>query len=114
MILGEFSSKVVAVTGGASGIGRGIVEAFASEGAKVFFADVNEDRGLNTCHDIRMTCIPESEVAYKRADLSKSEEAMDFINHVLSAISILKDSGGIKPGTFFNGGTVKVVELKFK
>jgi 3-oxoacyl-[acyl-carrier protein] reductase len=35
--------KAAIVTGGASGFGRGIVEAFAAEGARVMVADLNEE-----------------------------------------------------------------------
>ncbi len=37
----RFANKVAVVTGGASGFGKGIVEKFINEGAKVLIADIN-------------------------------------------------------------------------
>jgi len=44
----NFDGKSVVVTGGASGIGRATVLAFAAAGAKVFFGDLNAEGGAET------------------------------------------------------------------
>ena len=42
---GSLSGKVAIVTGGASGLGRGIVEKFVAEGGDVVIADINDSDG---------------------------------------------------------------------
>ena len=45
---GQLDGRVALVTGGAEGIGRGIVQRFLDEGARVMVADVNEALGQQT------------------------------------------------------------------
>ncbi|MCJ2187210.1 SDR family oxidoreductase [Novosphingobium sp. 2638] len=41
----ELQDRKVIITGGASGIGAGLVEAFVAQGAKVAFVDIQDDQG---------------------------------------------------------------------
>jgi 3-oxoacyl-[acyl-carrier protein] reductase len=94
--MGRLEGKVAVVTGGARGIGRGIVEAFAAEGADVAVADV----------------LPEGEAApllpglerlgrrglYLRTDVSKEGEVRDMVGEVIEAlgrIDVLVNNAGV-------------------
>jgi NAD(P)-dependent dehydrogenase (short-subunit alcohol dehydrogenase family) len=48
----ELAGKVAVVTGGASGLGEGLVRRFAAEGAKVVIGDVQEDEGQQLAADL--------------------------------------------------------------
>ncbi|MBV9515767.1 MAG: SDR family NAD(P)-dependent oxidoreductase, partial [Mycobacteriaceae bacterium] len=48
----ELAGKVAIVTGGASGLGEGLVRRFCAEGATVLIGDVDRDRGSAVASEI--------------------------------------------------------------
>ena len=69
--MSEFKNKVVFVTGGAYGLGREVVRAFARQGAKVSFVDINEDRANDTVTQVRDEG---GEAMFIRADVRQESE----------------------------------------
>lgn len=61
---GELAGKVAIVTGGASGLGEGLVRRFAAEGANVLIADIDRDAGVALAADMgEQTRFVEADVA---------------------------------------------------
>ena len=50
--MGRLDSRVAVITGGGDGIGAGIAQRFAEEGARVVIAEMNEERGRATADEI--------------------------------------------------------------
>src|ERR1700754_5033778 len=66
-MVNELLDKVAIVTGGASGIGAGIVEKFLSEGARVVIADIECDRGEGLAGKLG------GDAVFRSADVSNPE-----------------------------------------
>ena len=87
--------KAALVTGSTSGIGLGIAEAFAKQGANIVlngFGDRAEIERLR----VRLTESCKVSVAYDGADLSKPDAIEAMLKSVLGAVDILVNNAGIQ------------------
>jgi len=88
----RFANKVVAVTGGASGIGLAAVRRFHNEGASVVIADVN-DMGQAIAAELGA-----DRCCYQHADVSSWEEVQALVRRaqgVFGGLDILVNNAGI-------------------
>jgi NAD(P)-dependent dehydrogenase (short-subunit alcohol dehydrogenase family) len=88
----DLSGKVVIVTGGANGIGRGTVELFVQEGAKVVIADVDESRGTQLCEALGRSA------RFKRTDVSDRQALQSLIDFTVAefgGLHIMFNNAGV-------------------
>lgn len=106
----------VVITGASQGIGQGIAERFASEGANLFLVSRNMDKQARWQQDL----IEKFGIAVStfNADLAKRDEVLAFANAVLSAweeIDVLvNNAGSFVPGSVYNepdGHLEQMIEL---
>lgn len=93
----RLEGRVAVITGAAKGIGKGIAQVFAGEGAKVVIADLDDEAGMETAEEIRHAG---GEAVFLSVDVTRQVEtekmAQEAINHY-GRIDILASNAGIYP-----------------
>ena len=93
----DLRDKVAVVTGGAAGIGRGIVEALLDEGARVVIADIEVPVLERTVEDLR----PRGDVRGVVTDVSDYDSVQALADTVFSAYGachVLWNNAGVTSG----------------
>ena len=77
--MGRMDGKVVAITGGAGGIGAATVKRFLEEGAQVAFCDMNSEKGIAFEKELGT-----DDALFTSADISQEADAARFIGESVS------------------------------
>ncbi|MCG8671520.1 MAG: glucose 1-dehydrogenase [Pseudomonadales bacterium] len=103
----ELENKVAIVTGGASGFGKAIAEAFIEEGAKVVIADLN----IDAANDV-VNCLGRSARAFQVDVTSPQQvqEMVDFTEHEFGGLNVMINNAGT---THHNKPMLEVSEAEF-
>ena len=80
---GELAGKVAIVTGGARGLGRGMVELFVEEGARVVVADVREDEGTSLARELG------DAVRFRPTDVSNRDAVQALVDFAVAEFGTL-------------------------
>ncbi len=96
----SLEGKVAIITGGNSGIGRGMAELFAKAGAKLCLVGQNEERGASA---VQMVKDAGSEAFFVKADVSNAQEVKAFVEETVERYGqlniMVNNAGRIAQGT---------------
>jgi len=89
--MGKLQDRIVIITGGASGLGRGCAELFAEEGATVVVADLQEDTGRELADTLGGAYLP-----VDVADPASVEQMIQSAVERYGRIDVLMNNAGIE------------------
>lgn len=93
----ELQGKVAIVTGGANGLGRGTVELFVKEGARVVIADIDDARGSELSAQLGAA------TRFKRTDVAKRQDIQDVVDFAVQefgGLHIMFNNAGLSDTSY--------------
>ncbi|MCJ8009263.1 SDR family NAD(P)-dependent oxidoreductase [Lederbergia wuyishanensis] len=111
--MNKLQNKIAIITGGASGIGKGMAKAFVKEGAIVAIVDLNEEVGKETIRELQ-EYQPES--IFIQADLSDRDRLSSIIEKVIEKfgkLDILVNNAHASKNKPFEETTQADMDLSF-
>ncbi|ALJ01466.1 SDR family NAD(P)-dependent oxidoreductase [Rufibacter tibetensis] len=106
-----YTSKIILITGGAQGIGRGLAQAFALEKAQVVITDLDWEAGADAMAWLRKQNLL---VDFMPCDVSKEEQVQQLMNKVrqqYGKLDVLINNAGIASPTRKPLAQLKVEEF---
>ncbi|PSR68440.1 oxidoreductase [Nocardia sp. MDA0666] len=106
----RLGGKVAIVTGGAGGIGRGIVRAFAKEGAEILFVDINDEAGRELEQELAGAAV------YLHADITREESAELIVTAAVErfgSVHVLVDNAHVSQQAPLLDTTQEMFDLSF-
>ncbi len=94
----DVAGRIAVVTGGASGIGRGMAESFAAAGMKLVLADVDADRLASVAQELEKTG---AEVVPVKTDVSRQDDVDELARRALDAfgaVHVVCNNAGVAHG----------------
>ncbi|KAI4229928.1 MAG: hypothetical protein L6R36_000437 [Xanthoria steineri] len=92
--MASFQGKVIAVTGGASGIGQATARLLAARGATVSIADVQQEALTATADSIQQAT-PDAKVLTKLVDVSSSQQVDAWIQETVSRFGKINGAANV-------------------
>jgi NAD(P)-dependent dehydrogenase (short-subunit alcohol dehydrogenase family) len=91
-VVNELTGKVAIITGGASGIGAGIVEKFLAEDARVVIGDIDRDRGGALAEALG------AQAVFRQTDMADPGQVSDLISFAVQqfgGLHVMVNNAGI-------------------
>lgn len=92
---GRFAGRTAFITGGSRGIGKGIAERFAEEGAKIAIIDLNEEALTETTHEFKEKGYHVYSKVANVVDAKQVENVVKEVYDHFGSIDILVNNAGV-------------------